>query len=174
MKISNDGINLLGKLEGSIKDGDFHMPYNDETGKIIKEYCFGATIGYGHKIFNDDDFEKYIDGINEDDAVSLLRVDSTKFSLNCERYITSDISQNKFDACVILSFNIGNKGFKNSSVLKLINNTHAKTDYDSLESAWKAWNKGTIDGKRVVIDGLKNRRKKEWDLYNDKGYEQIV
>ena len=170
MKISDDGIVLLSNWEGSIKDGDFHMPYNDENGKIITEYCFGATVGYGHKIFKEEDFYKYKDGINEDIAISLLRADLAKFSLNCERYITSDISQNKFDACVILSFNIGNKGFKNSSALKLINNPHAKTDYDSLESAWKAWNKGTIDGKRVVINGLKNRRDKEWNLYDDKGY----
>ena len=82
--------------------------------------------------------------------------------------MTAQISQQQFDASVILAFNIGIGAFKSSSALKLINDPNASTTYDSLESAWKAWNKS--QGK--VSRGLVNRRNAEWNIYSKGVYER--
>ena len=50
MKISDNGINMLKRFEGSVKIGARHVIYDDKTGKPInsdKELPAGATIGYG-------------------------------------------------------------------------------------------------------------------------------
>jgi len=170
MKISDEGIKYLAKLEGNFKIGDLHYPYDDETGKRTFDHCYGATIGYGHKIFNEEHFKKYLDGISEEDALNLLGDDVTSFSLTCEDKITADLTQKQFDACVIFCFNIGKMGFRQSSALKLINNTGAPTKYIDMDHAWAAWNKGRIKGEKQVIRGLVIRRKKEIDLFNGGEY----
>jgi type VI secretion system secreted protein VgrG len=81
--------------------------------------------------------------------------------------IKVDLTQQQFDALVILAFNIGDN-FKNSSVAKLINDPAATTSYDDLESAWKAWNKS--QGKEMK--GLNNRRAAEWKIYAEGVYEK--
>jgi len=82
--------------------------------------------------------------------------------------VTTNITQNEFDALVILTFNIGCNGFIDSSVLKLINNPKTTTRYANLEAAWKAWNKS--QGK--INNGLKNRRDAEWTIYTKGIYQK--
>jgi GH24 family phage-related lysozyme (muramidase) len=74
---------------------------------------------------------------------------------------------------VILAFNIGESGFKNSSALKMINNSSLKSvnGYGSVEKAWKAWNKETVNDNKQVSQGLINRRKYEWKIYSEGKYE---
>jgi GH24 family phage-related lysozyme (muramidase) len=76
--------------------------------------------------------------------------------------VKANVTQNEFDAMVILAFNIGQAGFSNSSILKMVNDPSATTSYTTLENAWKAWDKS--QGK--VSRGLKNRRQTEWNIYN--------
>lgn len=82
--------------------------------------------------------------------------------------VKTDIKKNKFDALIILIFNIGITAFKNSSVLKLINNPSAKTPYKNLELAWKAWNKSD----HKINKGLINRRNAEWNVYTKGIYQR--
>ena len=78
------------------------------------------------------------------------------------------LKEQQFDALVFLAYNIGVRGFSTSSVVKLINDEYAVTSYDTLENAWKAWNKS--QGK--VMRGLENRRAAEWDIYCSGIYER--
>lgn len=78
------------------------------------------------------------------------------------------VTQNEFDAMVLLTFNIGQQAFSDSSVLKLVNNPGATTAYTSLESAWKAWN----SSQGVVNRGLTNRRQAKWNIYNKGAYQK--
>lgn len=55
--------------------------------------------------------------------------------------ITAPVTQNQFDAMVMLTFNIGVSAFTTSSVCKLINNPDAASPYPNLEAAWKAWDR---------------------------------
>lgn len=141
--------------------------YDDQTSKDISSWVAGATIGYGHLIARNE-WDIYKNGITEAQAETLFADDLAPFIAAVNRGISIDIAQHEFDACVILAFNIGVSGFSSSSVLKLINDSNATTDYDDLESAWKAWNKS--QGK--VSRGLQNRRNSEWKVYSQAVYER--
>lgn len=162
MKFSENGIEWLKKLEDSVMVRGRHIIYDDATGKPVPvgvPLPVGATIGYGHLIKPGEDFKN---GITEHQAVELLRSDIATAESAVQDNITARISQNQYDALVSLAYNIGVGGFKNSTVVKYINNPNFHSNiYPSLESAWKAWNRS--QGK--VSNGLINRRQKEWRLY---------
>ena len=141
--------------------------YDDQTGKDISSWVEGATIGYGHLIARDE-WDIYRNGITEAQAETLFADDLAPFVRAVNRGVTANIEQHEFDACVILAFNIGVNGFSDSSALKLINDPNANTSYNSLESAWKAWNKS----QGQVSRGLENRRKAEWKIYSRGVYER--
>jgi type VI secretion system secreted protein VgrG len=160
-QLSDKGINHLKDIE-SLR----LKPYDDQTGKEISSWTKGATIGYGHLI-SKDEWNKYKNGITEDQASVLFSDDLQPYLNAVNSNVTSVISQNQFDALTIFSFNIGINSFINSSVLKLINDPTVNTNYSSLESAWKAWNKS--HGKEMK--GLENRRNSEWNIYSKNDYK---
>lgn len=167
MKTSNNGINMLKKLEGCVKIGNIHIIYDDQTGKPIninKTLPKGATIGYGHLIKSDEDFRN---GISETKATELLRIDIATLEKVVKNNISVPLKQNQFDALVFLAYNIGAKNFTNSTVVKYINNPNFRSPiYPNLELAWKAWNRS--QGK--ISKGLINRRNQEWNLYKNGKY----
>lgn len=144
-------------------------PYGDQTGAEISSWVKGATIGYGHLISRDewDQFgAMYQNGISDDRAKALFQKDLQPFVGGVNNKVTATLSQNQFDALVLLVFNIGLGNFASSSVLKLINNPAAQTHYPDLEAAWKAWNKSQGN----VMQGLVNRRDAEWNIYSKNVY----
>jgi len=155
LSFSSRGLAYIKALEGlSLK------PYDDQTGKAITSWVAGATIGYGHLITKSD-WTKYQNGLSEKQAETLLKSDLAPFIKAVKTAINVDILPHQFDALVMLAFNIGRAAFANSSVVKLINDPRAATGHMNLESAWMAWTKS--QGK--VMQGLVNRRKAEWNLY---------
>lgn len=163
MKISENGIVLLKKLEGDVKIGNKHVIYDDKTGRAIdinKPMPRGATIGYGHLIKHGEDFK---DGINENEATNLLKQDVMIAERAVQNNICVPLNQNQYDALVILCFNIGINNFATSTVIKYINDPcFHSVIYPNLQSAWLAWNK--TNGCENV--GLTNRRKQELELFN--------
>ncbi len=126
-----------------------------------------GPVGYGHLIARDE-WDLYKDGITDAQAEDLFAEDLAPFVDAVNSGLPDGIEQHEFDACVALAFNIGASGFSSSSALKLINNPNAQTNYDDLESAWRAWNKS--DGK--FMQGLANRRNAEWNIYSQAVYER--
>lgn len=160
--LSAAAINLLMEVETLRLS-----PYDDQTAKNIINWVEGATIGYGHLIIKCD-WDTYKNGISEPHAKSLLDSDLNPFLAIVQSSVTAKLAQNEFDAMVILAYNIGAQAFSESSVVKLVNNPKAKTQYKDLEAAWKAWNKS--QGK--VMKGLNNRRQCEWDIYTQAIYKR--
>lgn len=163
MKMSSEGIDLLKAIEQYRSE-----TYDDQTGKEIDSWVPGATIGYGHLIprLNWVDFRGRTIGIQE--ASQLFAEDLSPFE-HCVMSAIDEsyqLAEQEFDALVFLAYNIGKRGFTNSSVVKIING--GATAYDTLEDAWKAWNKS--QGR--VMRGLINRRQAEWDIYCDGIYER--
>ena len=162
MKMSDKGIEWLKGLEGSVKVNGKHVIYDDATGKLVPAGAplpVGATIGYGHLVKPGEDFTN---GITERQAIALLRSDIATAERAVQDNITAQMSQAQYDALVSLAYNIGASGFKNSTVVKYINNPDFHSSvYSDLEFAWKAWNR--TQGK--VSNGLINRRQNEWNLY---------
>ena len=165
MKMSSEGVELLKAIE----EYRSH-PYDDQDGKDIENWVPGATVGFGHLIKASvwPDFRGREVGVVEADE--LFATDLAPF----EECVTSAIddgtllSENEFDALVFLAYNIGQRGFSSSSVVKIINDEDAETSYDTLEDAWKAWNRS----QGAVMNGLINRRAAEWDIYCDGNYER--
>jgi lysozyme len=152
---SQAGMNLLEEAESLSL-----QPYDDQTGKPTTVWVPGATIGYGHLI-TQNEWSTYENGFQQADAESLLGHDLAACVAAVRSVITAPVSQNEFDAMVILTFNIGVPAFTTSSVSKLVNNPSAASAYPNLEAAWKAWDRS--QGK--VMAGLDRRRQCEWDVY---------
>jgi len=163
MKFSDNGIKLLKRLEGRVKNGDRHVIYDDKSSKMVNiddTLPRGATIGYGHLIKSGEDFRN---GISESKATDLLRQDIVSVERVVQRCIKSPLNQNQYDALVLLAYNIGGDNFMQSTVVKYINNPEFRdAKYATLESAWMAWNKS----RGREINGLKHRRAQEWILFN--------
>jgi GH24 family phage-related lysozyme (muramidase) len=162
MLLSDQGRKLLQSIETlRLK------PYDDQTGKEINKWVKGATIGYGHLI-KKRDWKLYKKGITKAQAEQIFKDDLAPFENAVNETITSPISQQQFDALVILTYNIGISNFENSSVAKLVNNPKVKTPYPDLEAAWKAWDKSQGN----VNQGLINRRNSEWNIYTKGIYKR--
>lgn len=160
-KLSQNAINLLKAIETLSL-----VPYDDGTGKPITKYVDGATIGYGHLITSAAEFEKYKNGISESSANTLFTNDIDR-EIKSVRKLSYDLSQNQFDALAIMVFNIGTQ-FNSSSLRKFLQDCNANTNYNSVEDAWKAFNKD--DG--ITSQGLINRRNCEWDIFVNGIYKQ--
>ena len=162
MNISNHGIELLKEYEGCVIRNRKHVIYDDQTEQpvdIHQPLPRGATIGYGHLIKSGEDFS---DGITESVATELLRADIVNAERAVDTNICVSLSQNQYDALVMLAYNIGAKNFATSTVAKYINNPNFhSTQYPTLQSAWRAWNKS---GGREMA-GLTARRDTEWKLF---------
>ena len=163
MHISDNGINVLKRLEGSVKQNGRHVVYDDASGRsVVKKSCFpiGATIGYGHLI---KPYENFSNGITEEQATELLLQDISVAEKAVRNNVRVPLTQNQFDALVIFAYNIGTANFTKSTVIKYINNPNFHSNnYPNLKSAWLSWNKS----RGQKISGLVNRRNQEWILFN--------
>lgn len=163
MKLSKEGAALVKQIEVLAL-----LPYDDQYGlksAPIKNWVKGATIGYGYLI-TQDEWDKYKNGITEAEADSLFNKKISKYEYCVDTSIVyKDLTQQEFDACVILCYNIGTTGFANSSVCKILNGQ--KTNYKTLDDAWMAWNKS--QGK--VMKGLTKRRQAELDIFHKGVYK---
>lgn len=134
------------------------------------------TIGYGHVIGKHEQHLKTA-VLTEAQASALLLQDLSRYELAVDRALIVPVTQNQFDACVSLCYNIGAAGFAGSSVARFIN---ARTSEARIRGAFALWNKmdgtrnkkdddgdGLIDepGEKQVARGLSIRRGQEADLF---------
>lgn len=146
MKISNNGIELIKQFEGlSLK------PYLDKVNI--------PTIGFGSTYYEDGTKVKLKDKpITEERATQLLEFIANKtFSENINKVVKVPLNQNQFDALVSFAYNIGNKNFNWSTLLKKLN----QSDYEGASLEFGRWNQAS--GK--ILSGLVLRRQKEKELF---------
>ena len=146
MKISNNGIELIKQFEGlSLK------PYLDKVNI--------PTIGFGSTYYEDGTKVKLKDKpITEERATQLLEFIANKtFSENINKVVKVPLNQNQFDALVSFAYNIGNKNFNWSTLLKKLN----QSDYEGASLEFGRWNQAS--GK--ILSGLVSRRQKEKELF---------
>lgn len=133
----------------------------DSEGCKLKAYLCPAgkwTIGYGHT--GPDVYKGLV--ITQARAEELFQQDVESRSQVLMKYLLgTHINEEQFSAMLSLMFNIGNENFRTSTVLA----RHLRGDFAGAAEAFLMWNKITVDGKKVVSDGLVTRRKAEKALY---------
>lgn len=117
------------------------------------------TIGYGSTCYFDlKPITSHTAPITELQAKTLLKrdIDAVVGYLN-EDLKDITLTQNQFDAICSLTYNIGVGNFRKSNLLKNLRNGK-----EVVKDNFVSWNKA--NGK--VIQGLINRRQKEWEVFN--------
>lgn len=144
--ISDSGLQFLKQQEGFRPD-----VYKDATGN--------DTVGFGHMLTDDEDFTW---GITEEAAEDLLRKDLLRFEEAIVNYIKAQLNDNQFGALCSLCFNVGTKPLFGliGTLLNL-----PTPDYQNAADGFLAYDKGHINGVLTVIEGLKNRRIAERQLF---------
>lgn len=157
MQPSDEGLASLAEEEGGV----WLHTYRDQRGL--------PTIGIGHLLRAG---ENYCDagcdpkkgktcsrGITVDHAYRLFRADLSRFVAAIHELVEVPLTQNQFDALVMLVFNIGEgeRGFKGSTLLKKLN----EGDYVGAQEQFHVWRMG--DGK--VLPVLVERRAREARIF---------
>lgn len=117
--------------EWLIKDEGFKLTAYKDTAKVIVDGTPGYwTIGVGHLINSPSDREKYLQIVNgtvkpktitKSQVISLFESDLQIYEKAVSDNVKVPIKQHQFDALVAFSFNVGVRGFKNSTLLRAIN-----------------------------------------------------
>lgn len=143
--LSNDGLNRLKQIEGFRSTA-----YRDGS---------GFSIGYGHFIKLGESFVS----LTESEASLLLSKDVQIYENVVNNTVSVGISQNMFDALVLLTYNIGGTNFRASTLLRLLNSG----DYDGAQKQFSVWNKSreSTNGLLTVNPGLVVRREIEARLF---------
>lgn len=155
MKTSDRGRALITELEGKR-----NVIYLDPIGLM--------TIGVGHLMTKDELTSGKISILGiptryTDDGLTDLQIDqlltqdlaSAEGAVNVG--IEIELNQDRFDALVSLTFNIGRQAFLNSTLRKVLNNG----EYEEAEKQIARWNRA---GNRI-IPGLQRRRLIEIDWF---------
>lgn len=142
-KLDEDGIAFIKKHEG------FRT-------KAYKDSAGIWTIGYGSiRIFGR--AVKHDDEITEHQAINQMILDLETFEHAVNEHVYVYLTQKQYTALVSFTYNIGQNAFRNSTLLKKLN----QSDYKAAADELLRWNKA--GGK--VVQGLVNRRNDERSLF---------
>ena len=168
MKMSQGGVATLARWEGKVVRNDIHYPYDDHTGEEVIEggdVQGYLTIGYGHlltkselrgdRVLINGILVDYWKGLNELQARNLYDQDLDESENVVNDTVKVPLTQFRFEALVSFAFNIGDTGFRTSTLLRLLN----AGQYDEVPTQMRRWKRS--GGK--VMQGLINRREHEID-----------
>ena len=114
------------------------------------------TIGWGRT-----KNVKMGDECTQEQADKWFREDLTEFASGVHASLRREPSQNELGAMTSLAYNIGISGFRSSTVLRKFNDG----DLLAAARAFSLWNKITLNGQKVVSNGLTARRAREAALF---------
>ena len=157
MEISETGLAIVCAFEGchrAIKGRPgYFKAYVDPVGVL--------TIGWGHTNHHPPKFDKNTVW-SQDQCDRAKMADLEIFERHVAKHAKVPLKQHEFDALVSWAFNTG--GPASATVWKRLN----MGDKALVPAALAAWNKGTVNGQKVVLAGLVRRRKAEGELFAGK------
>ena len=149
MKLSDKGYDLIKKFEG----------YSDRPYRCPASI---PTIGFGNTYYPNGVKVKLTDKqITKEYANEMLAFVADNFAKDVLKVVKSNITVNQLNALTSFAYNLGMTNFRNSSLLKLVNNNPNDAN---IAKEFLKWNKA--NGK--VLNGLTNRRIAESALYFSK------
>jgi len=142
-QISRQGLDLICRFEG--------------FSPIIYMCPAGyPTIGYGHLI-TEANKKRFLDGINEDEALDLLRQDVAVAERAVLRLINVPLTQGQFDALASFTTNLGAGALQRSTLRRKVNREeNADVPAELMKWVWAG-------GKK--LKGLVRRRADKASLY---------
>ncbi len=115
------------------------------------------TIGYGHLIIEANK-EQFLDGIDELEALDLLKTDVQKAERAVLRLINVPLTEGQFDALVSFTFNLGGGALQRSTLRRKVNRgEHSAVPAEFMKWVWAGGRKQK---------GLVRRRWAEGKIYN--------
>ena len=146
MKLNDDGYKLICEFEGL----------------RLKPYLCSnriSTIGYGNTYYpNGKRVTLLDDAITKEYAFEIFKTIADKFAKRVDDMVTSEITQNQFNALVSFAYNVGTGAFATSTLLKKVNNNSNDV---AIKNEFLKW----VRANKKVIQGLVNRRNKEALIY---------
>ena len=161
-------IPATGVMTFSKEASDTLKDYEKYVGHPYLDVAKVWTIGYGNTYYENRKSVKSTDAhISIERAAELKQnIINMDFApavniMFAEQIAKGQITQNMFDALILLSYNIGVKGLAGSSVYRhlIAGNKQAAAD------AFLPWNKIKKNGQLVVSEGLVNRRARERAIF---------
>ena len=148
---SAEGIELIKKFEGCKLE-----PYRCSANVL--------TQGYGHT-------KTVVEGQSwsQEHAEHMLELDLQEFEQAVRELITVDLNEDQFSALVAFTFNVGKGNLATSTLRKVL----LAKEYDEAPDQIRRWNKATVNGEKVVLDGLVRRRNAEALLFQSKPWDHI-
>ena len=135
------------------EEGIRNRVYKDQAGK--------DTIGIGHLIKPGE--ERFLSvTLTPKEIEDLFFSDIATTENTIRTLVKVPLNENQKIALVSLVFNIGPTAFKNSTLLKLLNNG----DYNKASLEFPRWVYITLNGQKQISKGLQNRRFREQLLFN--------
>lgn len=150
MQLSSDGLDFIKGYE------KLYLNAYQDQGKTW-------SIGWGATTYENGAKVKQGDVITEARATQLFNYHVGVAASAVNSLVTAKLTQSRYDAIVSLVYNIGTGNFRDSTIRKVIN---ANPDnLTAIEAEFKKWVYVTIDGVKVVSNGLVNRRQAEAYMY---------
>ena len=147
MNISKEGLALIKKFEGC----------------ELKAYRCPAnvlTIGYGVTKGVNEDME-----ITQQEANEMLAGELIEYTEYINNMVKVALNQSQFDALTAWIYNLGPTNFKDSTLLRVLNEGR----YNEVPQEIKRWNKANGQ----VLNGLIKRREAEALLFQSKEWENV-
>jgi Phage-related lysozyme (muraminidase) len=120
------------------------------------------TIGYGTILYpNGKAVTMHDSAVSEDQAAGFLSYQMGLKSKAIAPMLKRAASLHQAAAMLSLTYNIGTAAFQTSTVLKKFN----LGDLAGSADAFLMWDKATVDGQLVVVQGLLNRRQAERAIF---------
>ena len=138
----------------------------DDINKYLDAYIDPVgipTIGYG-STYNYDAKRKVRlgDSITQQKAIEWLRKETKAIVPKIKALVKVPINQNQIDSLTSFVYNVGIGAFQSSTLLRLLNSGAPKSE---VAAQFDRWNKGTVNGQKVVLPGLVRRRSEEKALF---------
>ena len=165
--IGSNGLELIKYYEG-LHDGDLSV-----IGLQPKLCPAGIwTVGYGRALT--DSAGQWLKGdagrteayatypnLTEQQAVEML-IEDCGYYENRVKSLNLNLSQDKLDALISFTYNVGFANFKRSTLLQYIQSGESD---ESIKWAFCLWNKARINGIMTALPGLTKRRRSESVLF---------
>lgn len=143
-RVINQSINMLKDFEGFSK-----TTYKCVAGR--------RTIGYGHT-----GKWSYKHAITKTKAEQLLRKD-VKWTYDLvKKNVEVELDDTQYAVLISFAYNVGQTAFRNSTLLKKLNDG----DYEGVDDEIKRWVYATRHGKKIKSKGLIKRRLAEAEMWN--------